>query len=209
MEGATTAPASAENPQESRTCSKCEATKVTSPANWPHRKGRQGHYLAYGTTCMECEKKRKTAYEERRKAIATGIVATPVPTTGTPDEKRKALKQANRLDVAQALKAGSIALNQAAPGVMARIMEYLEDPEHKHHLWALELLAQRILPRKLYENLGDQAAGGGALQDRRPMFVLNVLPASLGSPGGAVYDQEGNAQILPPPAASDEESDAG
>ena len=200
MDSGATAPASAENPQESRTCSKCEATKVIAPQSWPHRKGRQGHYLAYGTTCMECEKKRKAAYEERRKGIAAGIAATPVPATGTPDEKRKALKQANKLDVAQALKAGSIALNQAAPGVLARIMEYLDDPDHVHHLWALELFAQRILPRKLYENLGDQAAGGGALQDRRPMFILNVLPASPGSPGGAVYDQEGNVQLLPAPS---------
>jgi hypothetical protein len=218
MEGATTAPAGVDNPQEdsqeSRTCTKCDATKVTSPANWPHRKGRQGHYLAYGSICMECEKKRKAAYEERRKSIATGVVAaTPVPAKGTTDDKqRKALKSANKLDIAQALKAGSIAMNQVAPGVMARIMEYLEDPEHRHHLWALELLAQRILPRKLYEELGGQAAGVGALQDRRPMFVLNVLPAQPGGQQGNVYDQEGNAQIvsLPVPAGeSDGESDAG
>jgi hypothetical protein len=218
MEGATTAPAGVDNPQEdsqeSRTCTKCDATKVTSPANWPHRKGRQGHYLAYGSICMECEKKRKATYEERRKALATGVAAaTPVPAKGTTDDKqRKALKSANKLDIAQALKAGSIAMNQVAPGVMARIMEYLEDPEHRHHLWALELLAQRILPRKLYEELGGQAAGVGALQDRRPMFVLNVLPAQPGGQQGNVYDQEGNAQIvsLPVPAGeSEDESDAG
>jgi len=106
------------------------------------------------------------------------------------------------------LKAGSFALNHAAPGVMARIMEYLEDPEHKHHLWALELFAQRILPRKLYEELGGQAAGVGALSDRRPMFVLNVLPASPSAPQGTVYDQDGNVQLLPAPAAG-EGSDAG
>ncbi|MDO8597797.1 MAG: hypothetical protein Q7R45_14400 [Sulfuricaulis sp.] len=208
MESGATAPASADNPQESRTCTKCEATKVISPESWPYRKGRQGHYQAYGGLCLECEKARKAAYDERRKAIAAGVVATPVPATGTPDEKRKALKQANKLDVAQALKAGSLVLNQLAPGVMARIAEYLEDPEHKHHIWALELLAQRILPRKLYEELGGQAAGVGALQDRRPMFVLNVLPANPSAPGGAVYDQEGNVQLLTPPAPADE-SDAG
>lgn len=147
---------------------------------------------------MECEKLRKAAYEERRKSIATGVAATLVPETGTPDEKRKALKSASKLDVAQALKAGGIAINQAAPGVLARIMEYIEDPEHQHHQWALELFAQRILPRKLFEELGGQAAGVGALNDRRPLFVLNVLPASVAAPGGAVYDQNGNVELLPP-----------
>ena len=207
-----TAPVEAANPQETRTCTRCDANVVVSPETWPYRKGRQGRYQSYGSICSVCDRKRKAAYEERRKAIATGVVAAmPVPEKGaTGETQRKALKQANKLDVAQALKAGSIAMNQVAPGVMARIMEYLEDPEHRHHLWALELLAQRILPRKLYEELGGQAAGVGALQDRRPMFVLNVLPAQPGGQQGNVYDQEGNAQLvsLPLPAAGDE-SDAG
>jgi hypothetical protein len=208
MDDGATAPAGADNPQESRACTKCEANKVITPETWPYRRGKKGHYQSYGSICLACEKVRKVEYETRRKSIATGIVATPVPTAGTPDEKRKAMKQASKLDVAQALKAGSFALNQAAPGVMARIMEYLEDPEHKHHLWALELFAQRILPRKLYEELGGQAAGVGALSDRRPMFVLNVLPAAPGAPQGTVYDQEGNVQLLQAPVAAGE-SDAG
>jgi hypothetical protein len=198
-----TAPASAANPQESRTCTKCEAEKVISPETWPYKKGKQGHYQVYGNICLACEKVRKVEYEERRKGIATGVAALSVPATGTPDEKRKAAKQANKLDVAQALKAGSVALNQVAPGVMARIMEYLEDPEHKHHLWALELFAQRILPRKLYEELGGQAAGVGALSDRRPIFMLNVMPASPGAPQGTVYDQDGHVQLLSPVSAAE------
>jgi hypothetical protein len=127
--------------------------------------------------------------------------------TGSADDKRKALKAASKLDVAEALKTGSIATNKVAPSVLARLMEYLEDPEHKHHLWALEFFAQRILPRKLYEELGGQAAGTGGLQPQRPMFVLNVMPATPGAPQGTVYDQEGNVQLLPPAAAG--ESDAG
>jgi hypothetical protein len=198
---ATTAPAGAANPQESRTCSKCEATKVISPESWPYRKGREGRYAAYGTICMGCEKVRKAKYEERRHGLAALVNEVSVPEEGTPEQKRKAIVKANKLDVAQALKTGSIAVNQLAPGVMARIMEYLEDPEHKHHIWALELLAQRILPRKLYEELGGQAAGVGALTDRRPMFVLNVLPAAPGGASGAVYDHEGSAQLLPPAPA--------
>jgi hypothetical protein len=199
----TTAPASPANPQEERVCTKCDARKIVTPETWPYRKGRTGQYQAHGGYCMDCEKVRKSKYEDRRKAIASGVTATPVPATGSADEKRKALKTASKLDVAQALKAGSIVMNEAAPGVLARIMEYLEDPEHRHHIWALELFAQRILPRKLYEELGGQAAGVGALNDKRPMFVLNVLPASAGTPSGNVYDQEGRLQLLPPPAADE------
>lgn len=204
-----TTPAGVDNPQETRTCAKCETVVAVTPQTWPYRKGRQGRYQPEGTYCLACEKKRKNEYESRRKAIATGVAALSVPAKGTPEEQKKALKAANRLDVAQALKAGSIAVNQVAPAVMARIIEYLEDPEHRHHIWALELIAQRILPRKLYEELGGQAAGVGTLQDRRPMFVLNVHPAAPGGVQGAVYDQEGNAQILPPEPVAEEDTDAG
>jgi hypothetical protein len=193
-----TQPTDAVNPPERRTCSKCDTEKSITPESWPYRKNRQGIYQSYGSRCLDCEKRRKTEYEERRRSIASGVSAVPVPTEGTPEQKAKALKQANRLDVAQALKAGGVSINQAAPGVLARIMEYLEDPESPHHLWALELFAQRILPRKLYEELGGQAAGVGALNDRRPLFVLNVLPAGVVAPGGAVYDHEGNVELLPP-----------
>jgi hypothetical protein len=205
--GATTAPAGVDNPQppkEERTCTKCEARKVVTPETWPYRKGREGRYQAHGGVCLECDKKRKAVYDERRKAIAAGIIAPAGPEEGKPDEKRSALVKASKLDVARALKAGSNTLNHLAPSVMARVMEYLEDPEHKHHLWALELLAQRILPRKLYEELGGQAAGVGALGDKRPMFVLNVLPAGPGaSAEGQVYDQEGNVQLLAAPRGNE------
>lgn len=201
-----TAPAGAANPQESRTCSKCEETRVISPETWPYRRGRKGHYVSYGSICLACEKKRKTEYEARRNSIADIVNAVPVPEEGTPEQKRKAISKANKLDVAQALKAGSVAINQAAPGAMARLMEYLEDPEHRHHLWALEMALQRILPRKLYEELGGQAAGVGVLNDRRPLFVLNVLPAAPGAQQGTVYDQQGNVVLLPPPVAEEDTS---
>ena len=142
---------------------------------------------------MACERVRKTEYEAKRDKIAAAVasIATSDP-DGKPGEKRKDVVAANKLDVALALKAGSKVLNQYAPAVMARILEYLEDPESEHHLWALELLAQRILPRKLYEELGGQAAGVGALGDRRPQFTINILPAAAAPAAeeGRVFDGE-------------------
>lgn len=203
----TTAAAGPDNPQEKRTCSKCNAEKVVSPATWPHRKGREGHYQAHGLRCLDCEKKRKAEYEKRRDDIAQMIAKPPeAPATGKPEDKRKALTAASKLDVAQALKAGSLVMNQVAPAVLSRLLEYMEDPDSEHHQWALELLAQRILPRKLYEELGGQAAGAGSLVDKRPTYVLNVSVASPGAPG-ATYENEVPLLSLAPEPAAQEESD--
>lgn len=202
----TTAAPGADNPQEKRTCTKCNAERVVTPETWPYRKGRTGHYQAHGGRCMECEKKRKAEYEKRRDSIASQLIETPVPEKGKAGEKRSALTEASKLDVAKALKAGSLSLNAVAPAVMARVLEYLEDPESEHHLWALELLAQRILPRKLYEELGGQAAGVGALNDKRPTFIVNVLPATPGAQGN-VYENE-VPQIAAPVAVVVEEEPA-
>lgn len=187
------------NQPESRTCTKCAATKVVTPDTWPYRKEtRPGAlYQAHGQLCLDCVKKRKNEYDARRRAIVADAKASAVPDEGKPADKRKALTAASKMDVAAALKTGSTVLNQVAPSVLARVMEYLEDPDHKHHLWALELLAQRILPRKLYEELGGQAAGVGAIADRRPQIVINVQPASPDAPSGNVYENDPSPGMLP------------
>ncbi len=168
------------NPQEERTCRRCNETKVVTPESWPYRRDKQKTYAAHGTTCLVCEKKRKSEYEARRDKIAALVKDVPaVPIRGTTVDKGKQRDAVNssRLDVAKALKAGGRVLNEYAPSVLSRVIEYAEDPESPHHIWAIELLAQRILPRKLFEELGGQAAGGGRLHDKRPMFQINVLPA--------------------------------
>lgn len=184
---------------EARTCVKCNEKKIVTPETWPYRKGRgpNGVYQAHGGVCRVCEAKRKAAYEARRDEIRALIVVPPPDPKGKPEDQRKALSAANKLDVALALKAGSRVLNDVAPAVMARILEYLDDPDHEHHIWAVEFCAQRILPRKLYEELGGQAAGVGALSDRRPQFIVNVMPATSESPG-EVYENE--PALLPAPA---------
>lgn len=178
---------------EQRTCRVCNETKVSVPEQWPYRKTQRDKvYKAYGQVCLACEKKRKAEYEKRRDAIAAAV-APPKATVKDPvEEKRKAAIAANKLDVAQALKAGSRVLNEVAPAVMARMMLILEDPDHESHQWALEFFAQRILPRKLYEEIGAEAAGvgGSALADKRPMFQINVVTATPDAPHGRVITQE-------------------
>lgn len=197
MSEATTAAPGADHPFEKRTCSKCAAEKVVTPQTWPHRKGRTGTYQPNGTRCMECEKARKAKYESVRNDITKRLGAPPASETEKATGKRK-----EKLDVAAALKAGGITLNQVAPAVMARMLTYIEDEDHEHHQWALEFFAQRIMPRKLYEELGGEAAGVGALQDKRPQFVVNILPAQPGGAPGEVYEHE--TQALPAPVAPEE-----
>jgi hypothetical protein len=202
---ATTAPPGADHPQEKRTCSKCATEKVVTPETWPYRRGRQGQYQAHGARCLACEKIRKAEYEARRDKIAAAIATIPdVDPKGKPDDKRKALAKHSKLDVAHALKAGSHVLNEYAPAVMARILEYFEDPDSPHHQWALELLAERVLPRKLYEELGGQAAGAGSLADKRPTFILNVHPATPEHPQGASSTRTTATGMLPAPSEDSE-----
>lgn len=178
---------------ETRQCIKCSATKVLSPETWPYKKGRTGQYQAHGNTCRECDRKRQAAYELRRDKIKA-ITATAA--DDSPDAKKAA-----KLDVAKALKAGGRVLNEFAPNVLARVLEYAEDPDHPLHQWALDKLVDRILPRKLYEELGGQAAGVGGLHDKRPQYLIQVLPASSEpSPTGRVIEGEvQTVQVLPAP----------
>jgi hypothetical protein len=166
---------------EQRTCRKCNLTKALIPTDWPHRpEKRTRTYIPHGNVCLACEKARKAEYEKRRDLIAAGIEPPQPPKASkeTPEEQAKAIKAANKMDVARALKAGSQTLNEIAPSVLAKIMMLIEDEEHEQHQWALEFCANRIFPKRLYEELGAEAAGVGALGDKKPQFIINVLPAT-------------------------------
>lgn len=143
-----------------------------SPETWIYRKNRRGVYAAKGGVCLACERLRQADYEKRRGDIIA-LVASKEPAT----TDAKSAKEQSKLDAALALKLGARALNQIAPSVIARLAQYAEDPDSDFHGMALEFFAQRIAPRKLYEELGGEAAGLGELSARRPTFVVNINPA--------------------------------
>lgn len=178
---ATPAPAPDE---EKRTCSKCGETKVVKPETWVYRPDKKKVYHAHGQICLACEKARKAEYEKRRDSLAADVKPKSSEPKGKPDDERKAITAASKLDAALALKSGARALNDAAPGIVTRLLMWAEDEQHPHHLFAVEFLAQRIMPRKLFEELGGQAAGVGTLADKRPQFVIQVLPAQHPAPPG-------------------------
>lgn len=188
---------------EQRTCVKCAAAKIVSPESWPYRKGRTGVYQAHGGICMVCHRKAKAEYEKRRDKVAALVADVPsVPANG--DKGVKAQQQAaitaSKLDVAKALKAGSKVLNEFAPAVLARVLSWFEDEEHPQHVWAVQFLSERIVPRKLYEELGGQAAGLGGLQDKRPQIIVQVMPAAPSEPAGRLIEGESTTvSVLPAP----------
>jgi hypothetical protein len=173
---------------ETKECSKCAESKVVSPETWPYRKGRTGRYQAYGAVCLVCERARKAEYESRRDKIKAMVAAEPA------GDASGAKKQA-KLDVAEALRAGGKVLNEYAPSVLARLLQYADDPEHPMHQWALDKLVDRVLPRKLYEELGGQAAGVGGLNDKRPTFLIQVLPAQPAESHGG-HTVEGEVRVV-------------
>ena len=88
-----------------------------------------------------------------------------------------------QLDVARALRVGSERLNEAAQGILATILEYAANAQSPHHEWALKLVAERVIPKKLYEDLGGQAAGIKAGQGTvRPSVTVIVQQAAPALP---------------------------
>jgi hypothetical protein len=193
------AASSTDTPAEQRTCVKCNESKTVTPESWPYRKGKgpNGIYSAAGGICLACEKIRKHEYEARRDKIAALVADVPsAPAKGNAGDKAKQSEavKASKLDVAKALKAGGKVINEFAPAILARVLAWSEDDTHPNHLWAVQFFAERILPRKLYEELGGQAAGVGSLNEKRPQFVIQVLPATPEAPAGRLI--EGQAEVL-------------
>ena len=179
-----------------RACRACGQEVPVTLETWPHLKGKP-----VGRVCRPCEKARLQAKDENRKVVARAAKATaelaaqklPVGRPSAGDRAAAAILAARselstakdsaasppiaRLEIAHALKQGARVLNENAEMVLTRVLEYADDVEHPHHLWALQLLAERTLPRKLFEELGAAAAGVGGPTDKRPVFVVNVLPA--------------------------------
>lgn len=159
-------------------------------------------YAAAGNVCRACDKLRKADYEQRRGDIVA-LVAAKEPK----DTDAKSAREQSKLDAALALKLGARALNQIAPSVIARLAQYAEDPDSNFHGMALEFFAQRIAPRKLYEELGGEAAGLGELSARRPTFVVNIHPAAPKKVGQVVEGTVTEVQIHPALPAPEQESE--
>lgn len=174
-----------------RRCPKCGIEKPFTSEHWPANRG-----VVRADACRPCSRTRKRDYDlaakaKRAAARAAGqasltdttkpAAAAMVASTG-----RDALPgelPLRSLDVARALRVGADRLNEAAGGILATILEYASNSQSPHHEWALKLIAERVIPKKLYEDLGGQAAGIKAGQGTvRPAITVIVQQAAPASP---------------------------
>ena len=172
---------------ETRQCRMCKSILPYTTEHWPASVGK-----AVGTVCRLCSRNRKRdfdrKYKEMRVAARTQSLAsladTPppaatgrsVPTTGNARPGELPVRQ---LEVAKALRVGAARLNEKAEDILRTILDYASNSQSPHHEWALRLVAERVIPKKLYEDLGGQAAGIKAGQGAvRPAVTIIVQPAS-------------------------------
>ena len=171
-----------------RKCKICEVEKEYTTAEWPSSKGQP-----IGLVCRPCSKHRRRGlekeYRQRRvaartrnlrdmagklmpqSAIERSVSQSPVRAKGELPVKQ--------LEVATALREGANVLNRRSRYILAKLLTYARDPTSPHHEWVMKLFADRMLPKKLFEDLGLQAAGvktgAGA---SRPTVNIIVQPAT-------------------------------
>lgn len=185
---------------ETRLCLKCSASFPFTIEFFPSLMGKP-----HGVLCRTCAKKRRKAYEtkyqqeriaERNKRAAAAAAAAPPPASGGVVAEVAA---ARSLDLASAesqlaakMRAEIASLNEAAPAIVATILAHAKNPRHPLHEWALKFIADRVMPKKLYDDLGAQAAGSkagkGALRPSVTVIIQQTGPAPADPLQGRIID---------------------
>lgn len=178
--------------ETARECSKCGEFMLYTIANWPATNGK-----AIGTVCRLCARNRKRGfdgkYRGQRVAARTQSLASLAGALAAPasevvvSQAKDVLKvegPLRRLEIAKALRSGATRINEHAGTVLDTVFEYAADKTSPHHEWALKLIAERVIPKKLYEDLGAQEAGidAGAAGSHRPSVTIIVQPAASPAP---------------------------
>lgn len=192
---------------KARVCDTCKIEKPWTLEHWPEQKGQPR-----GPRCRTCRREYKrlfdrSAAKERVAASTQGNVASPVtvapPASGGDVAISKAALPAElssqRLEATRALRVGAAVLNEKAQQALDTLFKYVGDSTSSHHEWALKLVVERLLPRKLYEDLGAKDAGvlageGGS----RPSVTIIVQPATVPAPAeipGAVVVQGESVRV--------------
>lgn len=180
-------------PPAVRVCSGCKEEKPYTTEYYPAL-----HGAIYGSLCRVCRRQRLKARTVKQGQVASSPVtladligsedspakASQLPATRKAKGGSKALRKA---DIGMALQAGADALNKNAQSVLERVLAYAADPKSLHHEWALKLAADRLFPKKMYQDLGEQAAGssGNAGRDKRPAVTVIIQPATVPAPAAS------------------------
>jgi hypothetical protein len=173
-----------------RQCSKCQSVLPFTIELFPERDGQP-----YGVVCRTCNRNRRRDYElkykrariaDRNKRKAAGNVAVTTSASVEPAATTGAVQalgqQSAEAQLTRTMRADVKAVNEAAPRLVATILDYASKPKHPLHDWALKFIAERVMPKKLYEDLGAQAAGSkagrGAVRPAVTVIIQQTAPAS-------------------------------
>ena len=176
---------------ETRQCHFCDSVLPYTPEHYPATRGKPT-----GNACRVCSRNRKRVFDAKYRGLraaaraqgATSLTDTTNPPAGaavvsTARDAKPGELSVRRLDIAKALRHGADRLNESVEGILATILEYAGNTQSPHHEWALKLVAERVIPKKLYEDLGSQAAGMKAGQGTvRPSITVIVQQAAPASP---------------------------
>lgn len=203
MSEATPAPAIA-----ARRCKLCELLiEDINPNTWPYV-----HGVRKGAFCKPCAAARKRDFEaKRRKERVAARAAGTATLDGVPAERIPGKHSGIRLPtelptrhlaISKALRGAAEVLNDNAESIIRTIVGYVNDARSPHHEWAMRLLAERVLPKGLYDDLGRQEAGIGAGLAGGPRIMINILPSGPAQPTPNVNVVE--VQALPDRSESNE-----
>ena len=178
---------------EARACISCKEIKPFTVEHWPEMEGRPS-----GKRCRLCERAYKKIFDRKAKQTRVaariqqqvaleGTPAMPASMPTVPESKANLPVELplRQLEITKALRVGAALLNSKAQEILERLIGYAASPASPHHEWALRLIAERLLPKKLYEDLGAKDAGikvgeGGGY---RPSVTIIVQPATVPTPG--------------------------
>jgi hypothetical protein len=149
-----------------------------------------------GVRCRVCTREAKRKFDEQDKqrkaaADAAAKMSTAIPASETAVTENGMLPA--EIEAAVPLRAGPATkvmragvrfMDAKTQLVLDTLNIYLADPTHPHHEWALKFIAERMLPRKLFESLGAKAAGIDAGEGgNKPSVTIIVQPATIPQPG--------------------------
>ena len=183
-----------------RQCRKCQTVFPYTIEFYPVYKGKP-----HGVWCRACAKKRRRVYEsvykqeriaERNKRLAEKAAAAPTPAsegaTAQAETAQSLVLPNAEAQLAATMRADVKGLAEAAPKIVATILSHASNSKHPLHEWALKFIADRVMPKKLYEDLGAQAAGSkagrGTARPSVTVIIQQTGPAPSDPLRGRVID---------------------
>ena len=159
-----------------RKCRVCAEVKPFAASHWrtePNGKPR-------GWMCKACDSARSSRKARRRSEVAKALRdAAGAERAHGPISGRVKTSVAAQLDSTEALRAGVRKANNIAETGLRTFGDYVADRSSPHHEWALKMLIERIMPAKLFAEMGLAGAGlgdkGGGKQ--APNVQIIVQPA--------------------------------